>query len=166
MVGTQLRQVALVDMSSGTTTDVLSHPQWNLYWASFSPDESEIVFMAKTAPDRSQIFVSAFHDGHCDPAANWIPITTDSEYNGPAHWSPDGSRIYFTSQRDGYRCLYARQWDRRRRTPVGPVVGVRHFHTTSPSPGLVDQPVFGFAVAQDKIVIEVGERRGRIWLVR
>jgi len=166
MTGHEVRTVDLFDTQLGTLTPLLSHPQWNLYWAAFSAEEKDIVFCAKVTPGRCQLFIAGFKAGHTDSTSSWVPITSASEYNGPARWSPDGTRIYFTSDRDGYRCLYARQWDRTRRQPIGPVIPVRHFHASSPSPGLIDQPVFGFAVARDEIVIEMGSQRGNIWLVR
>jgi len=166
MTGSDLRRIDLFDTQSEASTPVLSHNRWNLYWAAFSPNEKEIVFCAKVTPGRCQLFVAGFNDGRADPASNWIPVSSASEYNGPAHWSPDGSRIYFASDRDGHRCLYVREWDRKRRQPAGPIVPVQHFHASSPSAGLIDQPQFGFAVAQDKIIIEMGSRKGNIWLVR
>ena len=122
--------------------------------------------MRKVTPGRCQIFVSGFHEGRTDPSSSWIPVTWASEYNGPAHWSPDGSQIYFASDIDGHRCLYVRAWDRLRRQPAGPILAVHHFHANSPSPGLIDQPDFGLAVARDKIFIEMDSRKGNIWMVR
>jgi Tol biopolymer transport system component len=163
--GVTLRTVGLIDMHSGVGTELLAHPRWNLYRASFSMDERNVLFTAKLAPDRSQIFVARFRNGRCDPPSEWIPVTGSAEYNGPAHWSPAGNLIYFTSQSDGYRCLYARNWDKREGAPVDPIITVRHFHATSPTPGLVAQSLFGFAVSRDRLVIVQGEQRGRIWLM-
>jgi eukaryotic-like serine/threonine-protein kinase len=72
--------------------------------------------------------------------------------------------IYFTSQRDGHRCFYARRWDRARQAPTGPITAVRHFHAESESPGLITQALFGFTVAPDQIVFEMGRQTGNIWL--
>jgi len=164
--GSDRRTIALIDTVTQQRTELLSHPRWNLYRGSFSPDGGSIVFTAKLAPDQSQVFVAAFSGGRCAPPEQWIPVTGAAEYNGPAHWSPAGDRIYFTSQRDGHRCFYARAWDRRRHAPAGPISEVCHFHGESNSPGVVAQSLFGFAVARDKIVFEMGRQMGDIWLVK
>jgi len=163
--GNDRRTIALVDTVTQQRTELLSHSQWNLYRGSFSPDGGSILFTAKLGPDQSQIFVAAFSGGRCAPPERWVPVTGAAEYNGPAHWSPAGDRIFFTSQRDGYRCFYARAWDRRRRAPAGPISEVWHFHGESHSPGVIAQSLFGFAVARDKIVFEMGRQLGDIWLV-
>jgi len=165
MSGNDRRTIALIDTVTQQRTELLSHPQWNLYRGSFSPDGGSILFTAKLAPDQSQIFVAAFSGGRSAPPEQWIPVTGAAEYNGPAHWSTEGDRIYFTSQRDGHRCFYARAWDRRRRAPAGAISAVHHFHGESNSPGVIAQSLFGFAVARDKIVFEMGRQIGDIWLV-
>jgi hypothetical protein len=157
------RTIDLIDFTFGRRTELLIHPQWNLYRALFSPDEASVLHTAKAAPDRSQIFVAGFHEGRCD--SEWIPITEGKEYNAPAQWSPSGDVIYFTSTSDGHRCFYMRGWDRRAHRPSGPVRVVRHFHASSPSTGLIPQAFFGFAVSPDKLVCPMAERRGSIWLV-
>ncbi|SPF53338.1 putative Serine/threonine protein kinase [Candidatus Sulfopaludibacter sp. SbA4] len=159
------RTVSLVEIASQHASELLSHPQWNLYRASFSPDERSILFTAKVAPDRSQIFVAAFDGSRCAPPGEWAAVSGDTEYNGPAHWSVSGDRVYFTSQRDGHRCFYARAWDRKRGAATGPIVAVRHFHAEAESPGLVSQALFGFAVGGDQIVFAMGRQRGDIWML-
>jgi Tol biopolymer transport system component len=163
--GVAVRTIGLIDTVSGARTELLADPKWNLYRASFSADERSILFTGKLAPDKSQIFVARFQPECCVPPAEWVPITEATEYNGPAHWSPDANLIYFTSQRDGYRCLYVRAWDARSGAAAGPITIVRHFHAGPPSLGLVPQSLFGFAVSRDKVVFAAAEQRGQIWLV-
>jgi hypothetical protein len=163
MSGPNIRTISLLDTANGRETELLRHPQWNLYRATFSADEASVLFTAKLSPERSQIFVARFQNGRCD--SEWVPVTGAAEYNGPAYWSPSGDQIYFASNADGHRCFYARGWDSRSGRPAGPVRPVHHFHAISPSPGLIPQSLFGFAVARDKLVFPMGERRSNIWLV-
>lgn len=166
MSGRERRTVSLVETATQRVTELLSHPQWNLYRASFSPDERSIVFTAKLAPDRSQVLVAGSDGRRCAPPEAWVAISGATEYNGPARWSADGTRIYFVSQQDGHRCFYSRAWDRARCTVSGPITAVRHFHAEGESPGLIPQSLFGFAVARDKIVFAMGKQFGDIWLFR
>jgi len=165
MSGVNRRTVAVVNLANNQRTELLAHPQWNLYRASLSPDERNVLFTAKLAADRSQILVADFREGRSPPPAAWIAISSATEYNGPAHWSPDGNRIYFTSERDGHRCFYVRPWDRQRHVPSGPIAALYHFHADAESPGRIPQSLFGFAVGRDKIVFPMGRQDGDIWLV-
>jgi serine/threonine protein kinase len=164
--GLQQRTIAVIDINGHHRSELLRHPEWNLYRASFSPDERSVLFTAKMAPDRSQILVADFSEGTCPPPWAWVPVSDGVGYDGPAHWSPEGDRIYFTSARDGHRCFYVRPWDRQRHVPAGPISAVRHFHGESESPGLIPQSLFGFAVARDKLVFEMGHQVGDIWFVK
>jgi hypothetical protein len=47
-------------------------------------------------------------------------------------WSPDGALLYFLSERDGFRCLWAQRLEPTAKTPFGPAVPVHHFHSRAP----------------------------------
>jgi len=47
MAGGDVRRIDLFKTQSETRDALVSHPQWNLYWGAFSPDEKEIVSCAK-----------------------------------------------------------------------------------------------------------------------
>jgi hypothetical protein len=53
----------------GRQTELLRHPQRSLYRASFSPDETSVIFTAKRALEK--FFVAGFHDGRRD--SEWVP---------------------------------------------------------------------------------------------
>ena len=97
----QPRPIMLVDAQYGERRELLRHPLWNLYLAHFSTDGRWIVFTAKTAPDRSQIFVAPFTGTAPIPVDRWIPVTGGSTVDSHAWWSPAGGRIYFFSERLG-----------------------------------------------------------------
>jgi len=38
---------------------------------------------------------------------NWITVAAANTENDKPRWSPDGRTLYFTSLRDGFRCIWA-----------------------------------------------------------
>lgn len=96
----------------------------------------------------------------------WIPVTDGSTFDDKPRWSPDGRMIYFTSDRDGFRCLWAQRLDPTTQHSAGPPLPVYHFHTARRS--LLNTGVLRLeiAVARDKIVFNMGEITGNIWLAQ
>jgi hypothetical protein len=43
-------------------------------------------------------------------------------------WSPDGNLLYFFSDSDGSRCIWARRLDPKTKKPVGTPFAVLHLH--------------------------------------
>jgi Tol biopolymer transport system component len=81
-------------------------------------------------------------------------------------WSPDGNFIYFGSNRDGFNCIWGQRLDPHSKHPVGPAIGLAHFHTAARRLGNVGVSFRGLSVARDKLVFTLDERRGNIWLMR
>ncbi len=82
----------------------------------------------------------------------------------PWDWSPDGNLLYFTSDRDGFRCIWAQRLDPQTKHPVGEAFEVYPFHRTGLSPMNIGLGYFGISLAPDKIVINLGELTGNIWI--
>jgi Tol biopolymer transport system component/predicted Ser/Thr protein kinase len=160
----QPRRVALLDIPSGRSIDLLQHPRWNLYLAHFSSDGRWILFDAKTGPDRSRIFIAPFSGVSPIPQDRWIAVTDGSAMDSHAWWAPGGRRLYFFSERDGHRCLWTQALNGETKTPLGAAAPVYHFHRAALSPRNVNRGVLSLSVALDKIVLPLGEKTGNIWL--
>src|SRR5262249_55215865 len=138
--------------------------RWNLYLAHFSPDRRWIVFNAKTGPDRYRIFIAPFSGTAPIPVSLWVAVTDGSTLDSHAWWSPDGTRLYFFSERDGRRCLWTQLLDSTTKRPSTPAAAVYHFHHAALSPANVDRGFLSLSVARDKIAFTLGEKTGNIWL--
>ena len=160
----QPRPVVLVDVKTGARRELLRHPQWNLYLAHFSPDGHWIAFGAKTGPDRSRIFIAPFSGSVPVAESRWIPVTDGASEDSHAWWSPEGTRLYFFSERDGHRCLVTQLLDSATKRCSGPAAPVYHFHSAALSPANVDRGFLSLSVARDKIALTLGEKTGNIWL--
>jgi len=157
------RGVLSIDLRSGRRSALLSHPSWNLYWAAYSADGRWVAFTAKTAPDQSHVYVAPLRDGPAVSPAQWIPLTGGASVNTAPRWSPDGRRVYFFSDRDGFRCIWYAPFENGR---PGEPVPLRHFHTLRQSLNSIPVAELELAVSRDRVVFSLDEPAGNIWLVR
>ena len=72
-------------------------------------------------------------------------------------WSPDGSRLYFASERDGFSCIWQQRLDPATKRPLGPPSPVYHFHNARSAHD-------GLSVAQDKVAFTILETTGNLWM--
>ncbi len=159
--------VRLLDAATGKVS-VLVPASGALYDGVLSPDGGWVAFHAtgKGSP-RSQVFLARIADGKAAPREQWIAVTgADAAYRVPA-WSPGGGMLYFLSDRDGFRCLWARRLDASTRKPVGDLAAVEHFHHVRRSMQKhrgFDSRI-GLAVAGGMVVLSLGDLSGNIWMM-
>lgn len=155
----------MVEIGSGRKTDILKHPSHNLYQSYFARDGRWITFLAQMSPERRRLWIAPFHG---DPVAekDWIPITDGSFSDDRPRFSPNGKLLYFTSDRDGFVCLWAPRLRPETKHPVGDPFAVQHFHTTRLS--MTSLPVHwgDIAVSSERIVYPLAEMTGNIWMAR
>src|SRR5205085_2697393 len=94
----------------------------------YSPDEHWVAFHEvdnKTSAARVWIVRA---DGPVPVAReSWIAVTSGGSVERDPAWSPDGRILNYLSERDGFRCIWARRLDGNAR-PIGEPFAVRHFH--------------------------------------
>ena len=136
-----------------------------LYSADMTRDGKWIAFHASESAN-SQVFVARIDGGQAAPPSEWIPITeADAFYQGP-RWSPKGGALYFISNRDGFRCIWARRVNPATKVPAGPLFAVLHLHHSRRSLqhlARFDDRI-SLAVAPGKLVTVAGELTGNIWM--
>ncbi len=132
----------------------------------FSPDGKWMAFHARTKTTAAQVFVAPIDGVLPVPRAKWIAITDGASEEMEPAWSPNGELLYFLSDRDGFRCVWARRLNAAGKQPVGDAFAVRHFHRARRSlrrmtgtTGLI-----GLSVAPGRMVFSFGELTGNIWL--
>lgn len=155
-------QISTIDLASRRRTGLLNHMAWRLWNPRFSPDDRWVSFNA-TEAGRSRIFVAPFRSGGLIPESEWIPITT-GVWDDKPRWSPDGNTLYFFSERDRSRCIWAQRLDASKH-PVGEAIPIFHAHETRRSLLNVQIGLLDLSVARDKIVFNMSERTGNVWLM-
>jgi Tol biopolymer transport system component len=161
------QDVREIDVTTGKIATLVPARE-QLYSADLTRDGNWVAFHAVASGDsaHSQVFAARVDADRPTPPSEWIPITeADAFYQGP-RWSPDGGVLYFLSNRDGFRCVWARRVDRKTKAPTGPVFAVQHLHHSRRSLqhlARFDDRV-SLAVAPGMLVMVAGDLTGNIWM--
>jgi eukaryotic-like serine/threonine-protein kinase len=154
--------VGLLTIGASHNDGWLRHPGYGIYSPRLSPDGRWITFNARTdrlAPAR--VVIAEVQGSVVAGERDWIVVSTDGD--APA-WSPQGSLLYFWSDRDGSPCLWAQPLDRGTKRPIGSALNIQHFHTRGLSWKNLYLGAPGLAVARNKVVFNLGEHTGNIWM--
>ena len=164
--GSQSMSLVLYDLVSRRKTELVNSPDRNLVRARFSPDERWISFVQHVpGAGRSRVYIIPFAEGTVSSPDQWIAVTDDSSFYDKPVWSPDGNLMYFTSDRDGFRCIWAQRLDPKTKRPVGGAFEIYHSHNARRS--LLNAAVIPLElhVAPGRLLFHLGENTGNIWMV-
>jgi Tol biopolymer transport system component len=157
--------IGMFHLPTGQKIELIKHPSYSLYQPQFSPDDRFIAFLAQTGQGRSRIYVTRFRGMERLDPPDWIPITAGDLSDDKPRWSPDGNLMYFTSNRDGFMCIWAQRLQPETKHPVGAAFDVHHFHTSRRSLANVGLGPLETSVARNALVFNLGEVTGNIWRV-
>jgi serine/threonine protein kinase/Tol biopolymer transport system component len=151
-------QIDILDLASHHQTPLLKHSDYNLLYGRFSPDSRWVSFTVRTEPNRGHISIAPVDGPKPIPEGAWITIAP-SEAQDWANWSPDGKSLYFTSNRDGHRCLWAQRLDPTSKRPLGEPFPVHHLH------GRLSYKDGGWSAGGGRIGLVLDEAVGNIWMM-
>jgi serine/threonine protein kinase/Tol biopolymer transport system component len=151
-------QINVLDLASHQQTPLLKHPKYSLLYGKYSPDNRWISFTVRTEPNRARISIAPVDGPKPVPESAWITIAP-SEAQDWANWSPDGKSLYFTSRRDGHRCLWGQRLDATSHRPLGGPFPVQHLH------GRLSYQSEGWSVGGGRIGLILDEAAGNIWMM-
>ena len=154
----------MTDLTTGKSRVIFENqPDWR-----FSPDERWLAFHNSSLGGVGirQVFVAPLPaEGKIDED-QLIPITDGSDNSFLAAWSPDGTLVYYVSDRDAYRCIYAQPVDPKTKRPSGAVREVYHSHDARLSLASIrSMGPIGLTVAKDKIAFTMAEVTGDVWIM-
>ena len=156
--------LSVLDLRSGKKVEILGDPAFELYRGHFSPDGGWVVFHAGDAkaegPPGGREFVAPFRGLAPVPRRDWIPITDGKAYSDAALWSPDGNRLYYLSERDGFRCFWTQGLDAKSKRPRGNPQAVLHLHGPKHSLKELPLPWLDLSLGRDTLIFSLGEAGG------
>ncbi len=147
---------------SGETKILVQSGESALYSPAASPDGKWLTLIVRTPPSDHRVVVVPLHGEAAAPPAEWVFVTESGEWINKPRWAPSGNLIYYVSNRDGFVCIWARQLDPASKQPIGEPKPIVHFHGVHNSLGSVYDAEL--SVAKDKLVFNLGEASGNIWL--
>jgi len=160
LAGAHVR-VLSYQVPSGKNAEIVKHASSHIFEPQFTSDGKWFLFLVH-GPGRSRIYAAPYH-GTLIPGTEWIPLTDGLFWEDKPRWAPDDRAIYFTSDRDGSRCIWGQRLDSDRR-PTGPAFALYHSHNARLAlmnvlPGMLD-----ISVARDRLVFNMGEKTGNVWI--
>ena len=155
--------IGLLDFAAGFGGDVVSHPKNSLWQGEFSPDDRWVAFMAGAGSTGLIYLVPADALRHSPSPGTWIAISDGETWDDKPRWSPDGNLLYFISERDGFRCLWAQRLDVTTKRSSGAPFAVQHFHSSRLSLTNVEYSAFEISITRSRVLFSAGEVTGNIW---
>jgi Tol biopolymer transport system component len=155
----------LLDTETGNDRKVAEHPEMStINAARFSPDDRWIVCKGDVSLRHSILFAIPLEDWTAAPVSGWISLTEGRSWDDVPRWSVDGKVVYFVSDRDGFRCIWARRLDPGSKKPLDAPFAVRHFHEWRLAP-VSNLSLIELSVAKDRLVVPLQEQTGSIWML-
>lgn len=161
-------KIGLVELATGKVTVVLEDPQHALWNAFYSWDDKWVVFLMQSGQSGATYRVYITPVENFVPAGpdRWIPLTSGDYHDDKAQLSPDGNTLYFTSNRDGFICMWALRLDPKTKHPVGEPFPIEHFHGSQRIyAGLSNPSDIELSLAKDKILTNLDEFHSDIWMM-
>jgi Tol biopolymer transport system component len=147
-------QAWVLDLTSRRRTNLLATRRW-IATGEFSPDGRWFLFLDGTSERQ---YVAPFQAESPIGESAWIAIM---EGDGKS-WAPGGNLVYTFSGRDGFLCIWAQRLDPATKQPVGAPFAVFHSHNARVS--LSNQTEVSLAIGPDKMLFNMGEHTGNIWM--
>jgi Tol biopolymer transport system component/tRNA A-37 threonylcarbamoyl transferase component Bud32 len=157
------KRIEAIDINSGERTLVVQY-EHDLIAPHVSPDGNWMSLHTTVSATRLPILVIPLRNGVAAKEEEWVRVTDGSGIDINANWSPDGNLLYFFSDRDGFRCIWAQRLEPSSKKPVGPAFTVYHSHDPSRAINNVKPELICMSVRSNEIVFPMGEITGNIWI--
>jgi WD40 repeat protein len=164
--------LGLLDVAARKQTDYIVSQTYSVARVRFSPDGRWISFSAVNRQPTAavaagtHVVVAPFRPDAPPREDEWIPITPHRPYaQDKSRWSPDGNLLYYVSDIDGFRCIWAQRLDPATKRPIGDPLAVHHSHSARRSIMNVGIPLFfELSLTSDRLFFNMSETTGNIWM--
>ena len=147
---------------AGRATTLLRSSESALFSSSISSDGKWLALVVRTPPNDHRIVVVPLRDRSPAARSEWVSVSEPGVWVDKPRWSSSGHLLYYISDQDGFICIWVSRLDPATKRPLGPPKAVAHFHTSNHSIENIYR--LEFSVAVDKLVFNLGETSGNVWL--
>jgi len=162
--GPKQRDIHILDLATGQSKPLLQHPDFRLNFAQLSPDGHTLVFSQNRDGRARRLYLAAFA-GEPVPESQWLLLVDGKDFDRQPVWSPSGDLIYFQSDRDGSRCIWAQRIDASTRKAVGPPFAAHHIHQLRYYLNDIGDPAaVGLTVVNGQMYFAGFEFRSNVWM--
>jgi hypothetical protein len=162
--GPQRREIHILDVATGQSKALLQHPEGPLNMPRRSPDGRYLCF-SMLRPGRARRIYLAPYTGEPVPQNEWTVLIEGSDFDRQPFWAPSGNLIYFLSDRDGSRCIWAQRVDMITGRPAGAPFAAHHMHqiryNLEPIP---DTASIGLSLGGGQMFYASFELQSNIWM--
>jgi dipeptidyl aminopeptidase/acylaminoacyl peptidase len=129
-----------------------------------SPDGRVLAFSQTREGRARRIYLVPF-TGESVPESQWSLILDGKDFDRQPVWSPSGDILYFVSDRDGTRCIWAQRVDGATRQAVGQPFAAHHIHQLRYSLNDIGDPAAaGLTVVNGQMYLAGFETRSNVWM--
>lgn len=150
------------DLQSGQEFPFAVDEKYEVRLPRVSPDEKWVAFQTVVTQTQRKMYLAPITNWRAGPESSWIFI---SDARAPAAWSPSGNLLYFLSDRDGFRCIWAQRLNPVTRRPEGAAFAVQHLHAARRTLSInLEIASIGLSLASDKLFFSAPEHTGNVWI--
>jgi Tol biopolymer transport system component/predicted Ser/Thr protein kinase len=158
--------IGVQDLKAGTQAVILRAEPRSIYQPRISGDGQWITFLVKADETDSRIYAARFRGTQPIPSSEWIPLTKGTAGDDKPRLTADHGRLFFTSESDGYRCIWVQELDPITLRPIGEPKAVHHFHSARRSLARVLTNLQEIAIGGDRLIFNMAETTGNVWLLQ
>jgi serine/threonine protein kinase/Tol biopolymer transport system component len=156
------RGLVVRDLQSAQEFPFATHEKYEVRLPRVSPDENWVAFQTVVTQTQRKMYVAPIADWRAGPESSWIYIP---DARAPAAWSPSGNLLYFLSDRDGFRCIWAQHLNPVTRHPEGPAFAVQHLHAARRTLSInLEIASIGLSLTSGKLFFSAPEHTGNVWI--
>ncbi|MBY0375676.1 MAG: hypothetical protein K2Q23_16890 [Bryobacteraceae bacterium] len=115
--GATIAFIGRLEVPTKKTEVFLTHPEYSLRGAQYSPDGKWIAFHAELGREQRRIYIARGDVGTMP--GEWIAVTDGVGFEVNPRWSLDGHLLYFIDETGGKRVIAAQRLNARTKRPEG-----------------------------------------------
>jgi serine/threonine protein kinase/WD40 repeat protein len=157
------RRLSRVRIADGEETSILEMEEGRaLLDTDLSWDDRWLAIQTGEADGTVAIYTIPLRDSGVG-LEEWVEIAGRDSWAGAPRWSPDGTILYYISDRDDFMCAWAQSLDPDTREPLGDPFPVVHAHTPSMAMSTIRRSMWTLEVASGRLVFNAGEMTGDVY---